>query len=430
MQHLSPSGKLILCALGAFVVGSGVGRWTANSAPTPLARVIESSSASSTGNVLGQGQSPRIALDGDVDFAAFWDVWSALKTKYYKQPIADKDLYYGALQGLVAGAGDPYTIYFPPKEAQAFADQLDGVFEGIGAQIDVKNGLLTVISPLPGSPAEKAGLRPDDVIVSIDTKPTDGMTVDQAAETIRGPKGTAVTIGVLRKATSAKPFNLTIVRDEIRIKSVILTWKPGNIADVQITGFNNDSADLFLQAAQEIQAKKAKGIILDLRGNPGGLVLSAQSVAGAWVGDQVIFKQRRQGKIMEEVHGIGHAELGTIPTVILEDQGSASASEIVAGALQDYGKATTIGKKTFGKGSEQEYENLKDGSALKITIAEWLTPKDRAINHVGLDPMIVVDRTKEDYDAKRDPQLERAQQFLKGGGAASSVSVSTTSTRP
>lgn len=408
-----------------FMAGMGLGRWTAVSSTRPFTQVIGGNSPSSTGRVLGQGQSPRIALSADVDFAQFWDVWTTLRTKYYQQPVADKDLYYSALEGLVAGAGDPYTSYFPPKEAEAFSDQLDGRFEGIGAQIDVKDGHLQVVAPLTGSPAEKAGLRPGDWIVKIDEKPTDGLTVDQAAETIRGPKGTAVTLAVIRQESRPQSFSLTIVRDEIRVKSVILTWKPGNIAALEITGFNTDTPELFTQMVQEIKTKNAKGIILDLRNNPGGSVLSAQVVAGAWVGDQVIFKERRQGKVTKSVMGIGKGELGTIPTVVLINQGSASASEIVAGALQDYGKATTIGKKTFGKGSVQEFETLKDGSALKITIAEWLTPKERAINHVGLDPMIEVDRKQEDYEAKRDPQFDRAQQFLQSGGNVGGTASST-----
>lgn len=297
-----------------------------------------------------------------------------------------------------------------------FSQQLDGKFEGIGAQIDAKQGILTVVAPLPGSPAEKAGLRSGDLIAKIDGKPTEGLTVDRAAEQIRGPKGSAVTLEVIRQGSRPAPFVLTIVRDQIQIKSVTLAWKPGNVALLTITGFNNDTPILFEEIRQQIIQKQAKGIILDVRSNPGGSVLSAQHVAGAWVGDQVIFKQRRQGKIVDSVHGIGRGELGSIPTVVLVNGGSASASEIVAGALQDYDKATIIGKKTFGKGSEQEYEDLKDGSALKITIAEWVTPKERTINHIGLEPTIVVERTDADYDAKRDPQLDRAEQFLRNGG--------------
>lgn len=431
MRTVPTWGRVLGISALTFAVGAGFGRWT--SAPAqPLSQVFGTSSSSTVGRVLGQGQSPRVPVGEDVDFALFWDVWQTVRSKYYEQPVPDKDLFYGALTGLVAGTGDPYTAFFSPKEAEDFSQQLDGKFEGIGAQIELKQGQLQIVAPLPGSPAEKAGLRPGDWIVKIDEKPTEGLTVDQAAERIRGPKGTAVTIAVIRQGSRPEPFSLTIVRDEIQVKSVVLSWKPGNIALLEITGFNNDVPDLFEAARQEIQRKRAKGIILDVRNNPGGSVLTAQVVAGAWVGDRVIFKERRQGKIVESVKGIGGGELGTIPTVVLVNRGSASASEIVAGALQDYGKATVLGTKTFGKGSVQEYQELKDGSALKITIAEWLTPNDRVINHIGLDPTFVVERTEADYEAKRDPQLDRAQQFLLEGGFASSPlpAAGATGTRP
>ena len=416
IEQVSGWKRTTALAVLVFVMGVGVGRLFPGASQTPLSRVL-GASPTTTGNVLGQGQSPRMDLSQDVDFAQFWEVWQKVRNTYYQQPVADKDLFYGALSGLVAGAGDPYTVFFPPKEAEEFSQQLDGKFEGIGAQIDAKQGILTVVAPLPSSPAEKAGLRSGDLIAKIDGKPTEGLTVDQAAERIRGPKGSAVTLEVIRQGSRSVPFALTIVRDEIQVKSVTLAWKPGNLALLTITGFNNDTPSLFEEARQQIVQKQAKGIILDLRSNPGGSVLSAQDVAGAWVGDQVIFKQRRQGKIVDSIRGIGRGELGSIPTIVLVNGGSASASEIVAGALEDYGKAVLVGTKTFGKGSEQEYQGLKDGSALKITIAEWVTPKERTINHIGLEPTIVVERTDADYDAKRDPQLDRAQQLLRNGGA-------------
>lgn len=401
--------------LAVFCVGIGVGRM---SQPSVEGIVALPGVSTSTGRVLGIGQSPRMELSGDVDFNLFWETWQAIRSRYYERPVSDKDLFYGALTGLVAGVGDPYTSFFPPQEAQEFSQQLEGRFEGIGAQIEIKEGMLVVVAPLEGSPAEKAGLRAGDGIVMIDGKPTDGLSVDQAARTIRGPKGTPVSITVARGKT-AKPFTLTIVRDEIQMKSVKLTWD-GAVALLEVHGFNTDTQALFEQAVQEIRAKKAKGIILDVRNNPGGAVTAAQAVAGAWIGDEVLFQERRQGKIVDSVRAVGRGEVSGIPTVVLMNQGSASASEIVAGALQDYGQAVTIGTKSFGKGSVQEYEELKDGSALKVTIAEWLTPKDRVINHVGLEPMIAVERTDADYDAKRDPQLERAKRFLREGGTPAS----------
>lgn len=370
------------------------------------------------GRVLGIGQSPRITVSDDVQFALFWEEWKMLREKYYKQPVDDKALFYGAMAGMAEGVGDPYTAFFEPKGAEAFDNQLAGTFEGIGAQIEVKDGLLQVISPLDGSPAQKAGLRSRDWIAKIDQKSTEGLTAEQAVDLIRGPKGTAVTLTIVRSDRRQKPLTITIVRDQIQTKSVKLTWLPNGIARVDLTGFNNDTASLFASAEAEIVAKKAKGIILDLRGNPGGHLTTAQAVAGAWVGSQPVLKERRQGQIIDTLPGIGNGDLGSIPTIVLMNEGSASASEIVAGALQDYGKAQLVGTKSYGKGSVQEYQGLSDGSAIKITVAEWLTPKERAINKVGLEPTILVERTDKDYEAKRDPQLDRARQLLSGGAVS------------
>lgn len=381
-------------------------------------------STTSTGRVIGIGQSPRIPLAEDVEFALFWRAWQKIRDTYYEKPVSDKDLFYGALSGLAAGAGDSYTTFFPPKEAEDFSNQLDGKFEGIGAQIEVKNGQLQVVAPLDESPAEKAGLRPGDVIATIEGKSTEGLTVDVAAERIRGPKGTPVNLTILRD-TARAPFALTIIRDEIRLKSVKLSWE-GDLAILTISSFGTDTPALFADASQEIRAKKAKGLIVDLRNNPGGSVHTAQVVGGAWIGDQVLFRERRQGKIVESVKGIGRGELSGIPLVVLINEGSASASEILAGALEDYGKGTTMGATTFGKGSVQEYEELPDGSALKITVAEWITPKDRVINHVGVRPMVGIPQTEQDYVSKRDPQLDGAKQFLREGKLPPTASSSTT----
>lgn len=422
---MKQTSRQALAGLLLFLLGMGVGNsWNRRSGEGLGWGGVPSASVTSTGRVLGIGQSPRIPLAEDVDFTLFWQTWQKIRDTYYEKPVSDKDLFYGALSGLAAGTGDPYTTFFPPKEAEDFSDQLQGRFEGIGAQIEVKNGQLQVVTPLSESPAEKAGLRPGDVIATIDGKSTEGLTVDVAAERIRGPKGTAVNLTILRE-TSRTPFSLTIIRDEIRLKSVKLSWD-GDIALLEIHSFGTDTPALFADASQEIRAKQAKGIVLDMRNNPGGSVYTAQVVGGAWIGDQVLFRERRQGKIVESVKGIGRGELSGIPLVILINGGSASASEILAGALEDYAKGTTMGSTTFGKGSVQEYQELSDGSAIKITVAEWITPKDRIINHVGLRPMVAIEQTEQDYVSKRDPQLDGAKQFLREGKLSPSASSSTT----
>ncbi len=395
---------LAACAIG--VLGFLIGRQTSGSPAVSVA---------TNGSVQGIGQTPPPeVVSGNVDFREFWDLWQLLKDKYYQQPLSDKNLFYGAMQGLAASVGDPYTTYFEPKSAAEFTQTLSGKFEGIGAEIGIKNDQLQIVAPLPDTPAEKAGLLAGDVILKINASSTDGMSVDEAVNYIRGPKGTKVNLTVVHPKTKKPPVEVSIVRDEIQIKSVTVKMLPGKIALVTVSHFNSDTQSGFNQAVQTVLSNDAKGVILDLRNNPGGFLDTALSMAGEWVGDGVVVKERRQGKIVETLHGTGANRLHGLPTIVLVNEGSASASEIVAGALQDDGDAKLVGMKTFGKGSVQDYMNFNDGSGIKITIAEWLTPKERAINKVGLDPDVVVDRTLDDYEAQRDPQLDRAVALLNG----------------
>lgn len=377
--------------------------------------------------VLGVNQAPPMQLADDIEFKRFWELWNILKEKYYQQPVKDRDLFYGAMSGLAQSLGDPYTTYFEPKVAQEFQESLQGKFEGIGAEIGSKDDTLQIIAPLPDTPAERAGLLAGDILIKIDNQDTAGMTVEKAVSLIRGPKGTNVTLNILRPAQKKPPFDVTITRDVIKIKSVRWKMLPNQVAYIELTNFNGDTSNAFRDAVREVVRKDPKGLILDLRNDPGGFLDTAIDVASYWVGEEPIVKERRQGKIIQEFKGNGNPILAGIPTIVLVNQGSASASEIVAGALQDYGKARLLGVKTFGKGSVQDYQALSDGSAVKITIAEWLTPRERTINKTGLTPDVTVERTADDYEAKRDPQLDRAVELLTGVKAVSSTS---TSTRP
>lgn len=372
--------------------------------------------------VLGIGQNPPavLAIDQDVEFKQFWDLWQLLKQKYYEQPVKDKSLFYGAMEGMAASLGDPYTDFFEPKIANDFQQSLAGKFEGIGAEIGVKNKVVQIVAPLPDSPAEKAGLLAGDIILKVDKKEIAGMTIEQVVTMIRGPKGTHVVLTVLRPQKKM-PFDVSITRDEIRVKSVHWKMLPDQLALITVANFNNDTQDGFSAAVAALVKKDPKGIILDLRNNPGGYLDTALFMAGEWVGDATVVKERRQGKIVETLKGTGRKRLAGVPTVVLVNQGSASASEIVAGALQDVGVAKLVGMKTFGKGSVQEYESFNDGSAIKITIAEWLTPNERAINKVGLEPDVIIDRTTEDYEALRDPQLEKAKALLLGSASTTAA---------
>jgi carboxyl-terminal processing protease len=363
------------------------------------------------GGVLHLGTNAPSKFSG-ADFDMFWSVWDLVKSEYVDQPVSDKDLYYGALAGLVSGLKDPYTTFFNPKEAEEFNQELDGTFFGIGAEIGLdESGNVVVIAPLPETPAAKAGIRSDDHILAIDGTDTAGMTVNEAVRRIRGEKGTTVALTILHtdaEATSEIP----IVRDEIKTKSVKWEMRDDGIAVITVSIFNEDTVGLFTEAAEEIKRQKAKGLVLDLRNDPGGLLDSAIRLAGFWMNGRTAVVEE-SGDERKEFTAMGPNLLSDMPTVVLVNGGSASASEILSGALQDYHMATLVGEKTFGKGSVQQYRDLPDGSAVKITVAHWLTPLGRSINKEGISPDTEVKFTMDDVNAKRDPQLQTALDLLK-----------------
>lgn len=349
-----------------------------------------------------------------VDFNQFWQIWDEIKQKYVKQQtVNDSDLFYGAIQGMVAGLGDPYSIYFPPQPAKEFAKSLEGELNGIGAEIGVKNNQIVIIAPLPDTPAAKAGLRPGDKILAIDKKITLGMDVNTAVTKIRGQAGTTTTLTIGREGV-AKPTDITIMRAKINVPSVVFSMKPGNIAYFRIMQFNDETDSLFSRYIDEALAKNAKGVILDLRNNPGGYLDSAVYMASEWAanGSKIVSERFSDGH--ENIHQSGGTHrLQKMKTMVLVNGGSASASEIVAGALQDYGLATIIGEKTFGKGSVQNLEPLPDGSALKLTVAEWYTPNGNNINQKGVAPDVAV---KEDFEKEKigqDVMVSKALQLFK-----------------
>ena len=362
--------------------------------------------------VTGQG-SVSSSLEKDIDFKNFRDIWNLTKEKFYKQPVSDKDLYYGALKGLVSGLQDPYSVYFDPKEAKTFMEDLNASFVGIGAHIGIKEEKLTIVAPLEDSPAEKAGLQSGDWIVTIDKVETSGMSVEEAVSKIRGEDGTQVVLQISRKGLDALK-EVKIIRQKITVDSVKTKIEEGNIMTISISTFNGDTTPLFYRAVQDALSKNVKGIIVDLRSNPGGLLTAAVNVSSAWVGYDPIVSEK--GKITNNTfNGVTAPRLNGIPTVVLVDGGSASASEIVAGALQDYAYAKLIGTKTFGKGSVQDYQELPDGSAIKITTAEWFTPKGRNINKTGIEPDILVEFDVEAFKKnEHDNQKQTARDVLLG----------------
>ncbi len=409
-NHSTPArrwviGTLVAACL-AFTAGFGFAKLRQ---PTALAVPFASAAPSEVTNV---------------DLMEFWNLWRILKTRFYKQPVDDKKLLYGAMAGMAASLGDPYTSFFEPKQAEEFNKSLQGKFEGIGAEIGLKDDQLQIIAPLAEMPAEKAGLLPGDAILKIDGQEAAGMSVEKAVTLIRGEKGTVVTLTIGRivkekvkqgkEKKNLKIFDVKITRGMILVKSVRVSSLRDGITLITVTHFNMDTTELFRDSVAHILQKMPKGIILDLRSNPGGYLDRATAVAGEWVGEQLVVQEREQGKTTEQFHGTGSARLRGIPTIVLVNQGSASASEIVAGALQDYAIAKLVGMKTFGKGSVQDYIELGDKSSVKITIAEWLTPHGRLIDKIGIDPDIKVDRTEEDFHANRDPQLDKALEILTG----------------
>ncbi|RMD50420.1 S41 family peptidase [Candidatus Parcubacteria bacterium] len=346
----------------------------------------------------------------DLDFDLFWNVWDLTKQLYYRD-VDEQAMFYGAVSGIVESLDDPYSVFFTPEEAQEFNDDLNGTFSGIGAEIGKKDDYIVVIAPLNNSPAKKAGLMAGDYIIAVDGEDIVGATTDYAVKLIRGEKGTDVTLTILREGED-QALNITITRDEINIDSVTWEIRDDGIAVVNISMFNSDTTDLFRQAVQDIVSSGVDKMILDLRNNPGGLLTEAVNVAGFWV-DGATVVQEKDGDTVQSFNAGGTAWLKDMKTVVLVDGGSASAAEILAGALQDYGLATIIGEQTYGKGSVQEYYEFKDGSAIKITTAEWLTAKGRSINEVGITPDIIVPYTYEDYETGKTPQFDKALNYLK-----------------
>lgn len=374
------------------------------------------------GEISNKDQMPDY-LTNDIDFREFWQVWQYIKDNYVSPEVPETQLFYGALSGLVASLKDPYSVFFNPEITEKFAEELSGNFEGIGAEIGIRNNRLAIIAPLSGTPADRAGLKAGDLILAIDDEDTTNISLDYAVNQIRGEKGTQVVLTIFTEGDQ-EPREVPIVRDNIEIDSVRLvdgSGQPvnggpalleGDIAYLELLYFNENTLADWNQTVQEILNLNPNGIVLDLRNNPGGFLGTAIEVAGEWVnGKTVVMEQLRDGARIEH-RAKRKAQFAEIPTVVLINGGSASGAEIVAGALQDYGVATLVGEQTFGKGSVQDFREFADGSSVKLTIAEWLTPNGRNINEQGVAPDIAIELSIEDINAGNDPQLDRALELL------------------
>lgn len=365
-----------------------------------------------TGKVLNKDITPKQYLQ-DVSFSLYWDLWDTIQKRYYDfKNVKEVDMFYGSLAGMVAALNDPYSVFLSPQVNEEFTDELSGKFEGIGAEIGIRKDQLTIIAPLPDTPAFRAGLKIGDKILAIDGIDTQGMALDKAVSLIRGEKGTKVKL-TIATASDNEIKDVEIVRDTIKIISVTWEQKNNETAYIKISYFNEDTFERFRQAVAEALKNNPKNIILDLRGNPGGFLDTAVKIASYWVDNQPVVLEKLYDGSITPFPAVGKPVLKDKKTYILINGGSASASEIVAGALQDYNLATVVGEQSFGKGSVQDLINFVDGSAVKLTVAKWLTPKSNAIDQVGITPDVVVEMTSDDYDENRDPQLDKVLELIK-----------------
>lgn len=396
---------VVLLVVASYLLGVSRGKWLVDSEygtnAVPLDKSIIDNKDSGGSNV--------------VDFSLFWRVWDLVKQKHIDRDKFDaQQMVYGAISGMLRATGDPYTSFFDPKENKAFSEDLGGSFEGIGAELGMKDGLLTIIAPLDGSPAEGAGLKAGDKILKVDDKVISDMSIDDAVNLIRGKKGTQVRLTIIPNGQQDAK-EVTVTRDKIEVKSVKLEMKESGIAYFRITKFSENTATEFDSAMDSALSQGAKAIILDLRNNPGGLVDRCVSIASRLIpkGRTVVMEEDSSGK-RQNIATTGGDKLSGLPTVVLINEGSASASEILAGALRDDMGDALVGKKSFGKGSVQELDDLPGGASVKITIAKWLTPNGDYIMEKGIDPDAEVDLSRDDYDNGRDPQLDKAMEIIKG----------------
>ena len=373
----------------------------------------------------GKAEGRRIPVEGvfnidlaqpaGVDFSLFWEAWLAIQEKFARSDEVDyEQLVQGAIAGMVKSLDDPYSVFLTKEDTNTFLDDLSGFFEGVGMEIGIRDEELTVIAPLEGTPAKRAGIRSGDKILKIDDTFTNDLRLDEAVSLIRGPKGSTVLLTIFRKGEDSV-LEISVERGVIEIPTLSLEFREDNIAYIKLSQFSDKARVDFQKAAREILSSDADRIVLDLRDNPGGFLEVAVDIAGWFVerGSIIVIEDFREAEQQKTYTAKGNAQLSSYPLVILVNEGSASASEILAGALRDLKQTQLVGKKSFGKGSVQELERLSDDSSLKITVANWLTPNGNLIQDEGLEVDVEVELTSEDIDAEQDPQLDKALELVK-----------------
>ena len=361
----------------------------------------------------------RVCQPEQIDFSLFWEAYETLQSRFVDpEKIDTQKIIYGAIEGMVKSLEDPYTIFLSPEETKKFKEDISGRFEGIGIEIGKKDEQLQVIAPLEGTPAKTAGLKAGDKILQIDDTPTIDLSIDEAVNLIRGPKGTKVVLTIFREGLKA-PKEVEITRDVIEIPS--MSWELKDISEndkiayIKIYQFSEKAGFDFAVAVREILNSPANKIVLDLRNNPGGYLEISQEIAGWFLeqGNTVVIEDFGGKQDQRIYQSQGNSRLLQYPMAVIINEGTASASEILAGALRDNRGIKIIGEKSYGKGSIQELEELKGGSVLKITVAKWLTPNGELITGKGLEPDIKIEVSPEDLNGESDPQLDKAIEILK-----------------
>lgn len=399
-----------LFALGTFLSGFQLGQGTSADSETQSANLFS----------IFATEPADVEASSHPDLSEFWHVWELMEEKFVTgsttKKVTTEERIQGAIDGLVNSYGDPYTVYLPPSDAEKFDENISGNFSGVGMEVGLRDGLVTVIAPLPDTPAEQAGVMAGDVIVQIDDTSTEDMRIDEAVSLIRGEKGTIVTLRVYREGET-EFLNIPITRDTINIPTV-KTEQIDGVFIISIYSFNAVAEGQVQQALRKYLESGADSLVIDVRGNPGGYLQSAVGIASYFLpAGKVVVKEEFGDSAKDETFRSRGRQIRLFTPknlVVLVDNGSASASEILAGALQDHNVATVIGTQTFGKGSVQELVKLDEGSSLKVTVARWLTPAGTSISDGGLTPDIVIGRTIADRQAGQDPQKDAAVRFLNG----------------
>lgn len=393
--------RLITFITSLVILATGVGYWFGSHAvevkvgKAPLVRV--------------ERTQPE---DKKIDFSLFWDVWDRLSVSFIDKTTLDvQKMVYGAIKGMVASLDDPYTVFLPPSDNQQVKEDLNGAFEGVGIELGYRDHQLIVISPLRGMPAEKAGVKTGDLILKIDKKETAGMSLPEAVKLIRGPKGTSIKLTLLHPQDD-KPYEAVIIRDTIIVSSVEVDFID-KVAHLKLMRFGDRTSDEWYEAVEKIVNPLAggpiTGVVLDLRSNPGGYLSGSVFIGSEFLASGVIVQQESANGV-RETYSVNRTGRLTQPNlVVLVNRGSASASEIVAGALQYHQRAKVVGEKTFGKGTIQEAQDLVDGSGLHVTTARWLLPTGETIEKRGVTPDYEI---KDNPETKKDEQLEKAIEIL------------------